>query len=44
MDTNNPVAGSEKDRQYAIFRDYANQHRARRAYQALSTMGPTMNY
>ncbi|MFE3170127.1 hypothetical protein ACFXPA_04455 [Amycolatopsis sp. NPDC059090] len=39
MDTKNPVAGSENDRQYAIFRDYANQHGARRAYQALSTMG-----
>lgn len=39
MDSNNPVTGSEQDRQYAIFRDYADQHGARRAYQALSTMG-----
>ncbi|WP_133116445.1 hypothetical protein [Amycolatopsis antarctica] len=39
MDTNNPATGSEQDRQYAIFRDYADQHGVRRAYQTLSIMG-----
>ncbi|MYW90480.1 hypothetical protein G3I59_32290 [Amycolatopsis rubida] len=39
MDTNNPVSGSEQDRQYAIFRDCADQYGVQRTYQALSTMG-----